>query len=378
MAIEQTRGHGIVARVTQPQWGGPPAQFSPPAPWNPAAGWHPQPQWPAQTSWPAQPPGYGPGLQPAPGAAVPPAPRRNPLRLVLLALIGVTLLALAGLVVAGLTVKPPPVAYANDDYQVPAPELNPSPIPVPGSFDQAQEWVTNNALYAQTAPAPVRCEVPPIDVATAGDALLKSHFEDLMECLVRVWQPPLTQAGFQIYRPTVTIYDEEITTKCGAGKLPRNAFYCGADQQVYWSRTLGPVLAPFAASERAGDEVMAHEFGHAIQGRTGILTSKNWIASEAPDKPAALEVTRRNETQADCLAGMFIRSVSVSLGLQQSDVEQIQQNFADSGDDVVSGKADIVGNHGLSSSRRYWGSMGLTTGEAGRCNTYVAPPNLVR
>ena len=86
------------------------------------------------------------------------------------------------------------------------------------SFEQAQDWVANNALYAQTTPAPVRCEVPPIDVATADDALLKSHFESLMECLVRVWEPPVTQAGFQIYRPTVTIYDEEISHQVRLGQ----------------------------------------------------------------------------------------------------------------------------------------------------------------
>ena len=300
------------------------------------------------------------------------------MKLLLLALIGVSLLALTGLIVAGLTVRPAEVAYVNDDYQVPAAELNPPPIPVPESFAQAQEWVARNALYGQTTPAPVRCQVPPIDVAIADDASLKSHFENLMECLVRVWEPAVTQAGFEIYRPTVTIYDEEITTKCGSGKLPQNAFYCGADQQIYWSSTLGAVLAPFSISKRAGDEVMAHEFGHAIQGRSGILTSKNWIISEAPDKTAGLEVARRNETQADCLAGMFVRSVSVSLDLQQSDVEQIQQNFANSGDDVISGKPDAVGNHGRSPSRRYWGTMGLTTDQVGRCNTYVAAPNLVR
>ena len=361
--------------MTQPQWGGREAQTPPPAPWNPQAQWNQQPQWPAQGGW-YPPPNAGAPLAPAPGPAAP--RQRNPLKLLLLALIGVSLLALAGLVVAGLIVKPADVAYANEDYQVPAAELNPPPIPVAESFEQAQDWVANNALYAQTTPAPVRCQVPPIDVATADDALLKSHFESLMECLVRVWEPPVTQAGFQIYRPTVTIYGEEISTKCGSGKLPKNAFYCGADQQIYWSNTLGPVLAPFSESPRAGDEVMAHEFGHAVQGRSGILTSKNWIISEAPDKTAGLEVARRNETQADCLAGMFIRSVSVSLALQQSDVEQIEENFANGGDDVITGKPDIVGNHGRAPSRRYWGTTGLTTDQVGKCNTYVAPPNLVR
>ena len=259
---------------------------------------------------------------------------------------------------------------------MPAAELNPPPIPVAESYEQAQDWVTNNAFYAQTAPAPVRCEVPPIDVATADDALLKSHFESLMECLVRVWQPPVTQAGFQIYRPTVTIYDEEITTKCGSGKLPQNAFYCGADQQIYWSSTLGPVLAPFSESQRAGDEVMAHEFGHAIQGRSGILTSKNWIALRGPGqarrpggRPAKRDPGRLPGRDVHPLGLGFARACSSPMWSRSSRTSPTPVTTWSAASPTSSG------NHGRSPSRRYWGTMGLTTGEAGRCNTYVAPPN---
>ena len=39
-----------------------------------------------------------------------------------------------------------------------------------------------------------------------------------------------------IVRPTVTIYGEEISTKCGKSGV--NAFYCCADQQIYFSNLL--------------------------------------------------------------------------------------------------------------------------------------------
>jgi predicted metalloprotease len=309
---------------------------------------------------------------------VPAVRRRSPLRWLLLALIGLSLLALAGLVLVNLTKKPAEVAYANDDYQVPAAHLDPPRIPIPETLEQGKEWMVSNALYAQLAPAPVRCNEPPIDVATASDAALKAHFENLMECLVRVWQPPLTQAGFQIFRPTVTIYIEEITTKCGSGKFPQNAFYCGADQQIYWSNTLGRVLTPFRESKYAGDYVMSHEFGHAIQGRTGILTSRNWLLSETADKAERLQLRRRTEVQADCFAGMFLRSVSVSRGLTQADADALQRDFYNGGDDVLSGDPSIVGDHGRGVTRQFWGTTGLSTSEAGKCNSFVAPPNHVR
>ena len=93
------------------------------------------------------------------------------------------------------------MAYQNDDYQVPPPDKSPPPIPVPQTYDEAEQLITKNAFYAQNVPAPVRCNSEPINVTTASDAQLKSHFEGLMECLVRVWQPPVTNAGWIIVRP---------------------------------------------------------------------------------------------------------------------------------------------------------------------------------
>ena len=343
-----------------------------------------RPQWrrPAPVQYlPAQqwsaPPGYRPGYVPA---ARPPAPRRSPLGQLLLAVVGLSLLALLALVLVNAvgSVEEQDNAYANEDFQVPPPELDPSPIPIPQTLDQAEQWMVSNAVYSQTTPAPVRCEVPAIDVARASDAALDDHFERLMECLVRVWQPPLTAAGFQIYRPSVTIYTEQISTRCGSGRLPRNAFYCPADQQIYWSNTLGDILAPFDRSPRAGDQIMAHEFGHAIQGRTGIIASSQWYRQNISNNRARLELGRRTEVQADCFAGLFLRSVSVALGLQQADVERIQRDFYNSGDDVLSGDPNFVGDHGTGRSRQFWGSTGLSTDQIGRCNTFTAPASQVR
>jgi predicted metalloprotease len=351
-------------------------------PWGRQQQWAQPPQWNQPVRYAAvQPYGPPPGYRPAyaqPGR--PPAPRRSPLGRLLLAVIGLSLLALLGLVLANAASggQAQEGAYANDDYSVPAPDLSPPPIPVPETFDEAEQWLTANAVYGRTAPAPVRCEVPAVDVARSSDAVLDAHFEDLVECLVRVWQPPLTEARFQIPRPSVTIYTEQISTRCGSGRIPRNAFYCPADQQIYWSNTLGEILAPFSRSPRAGDQIMAHEFGHAIQGRTGIIASSQGIRQATSDERARLELGRRTELQADCFAGLFMRSVSVSLGLQQDDVERIQRDFFNSGDDVLSGDPNYVGDHGRGRSRQFWGSTGLGTDQVGACNSFTAPSNEVR
>jgi hypothetical protein len=306
-----------------------------------------------------------------------PAPRRrNPLMSLLLGLIALTVIALVGLALANLTANDSNVAYQNEDYQVPPPDRSPPPIPVPTTYTEAEQWLTESRFYQQSVPVPVRCTSQPIDVASASDDQLASHFNGLMECLVRVWEPPVAAGGFTIVRPSVTIYGDQITTRCGTSEV--NAFYCSADQQVYFSNLL-PRAVPIVRTDKwAADVVMAHEFGHALQGRTGLLVSAHAFAQNADTKAQSNQILRRLETQADCFSGMFMRSVSRSLGVQQSDLAGIEDTYVAVGDDTLTGDTAVDGNHGLATTRRYWGTTGLGSSEVGACNTFTAPARLVR
>ena len=263
-------------------------------------------------------------------------------------------MALAGLAIVSLTAQPSEVAYVNDDYEVPPPDTAPPPLPTPETYEQAEQWITANAFYAQTTPAPVRCDSQPINVTTSTDEQLDAHFEGLMECLVRVWQPPIAAAGFLIVRPTVTVYGDQITTKCGSVGV--NAFYCSADQQLYYSNQLPKVIPSAAGNKWTADIIMAHEYAHLLQGRTGISISTHALAQRSGDKATEYAYIRRLETQADCFSGMFIRSVSVSLGVQQDDLKGIEATYVAIGDDTLTGDPNVVGNHGLARSRLYWGN----------------------
>ena len=123
---------------------------------------------------------------------------------------------------------------------------------------------------------------------------------------------------------------------------------------------------------------MAHEYAHLLQGRTGISISAHALAQRSGDKATEYAYIRRLETQADCFAGMFIRSVSVSLGVQQDDLEGIEATYVAIGDDTLTGDPNVVGNHGLARSRLYWGNRGIGTSAVGDCNTFVAPEGQVR
>ena len=123
----------------------------------------------------------------------------------------------------------------------------------------------------------------------------------------------------------------------------------------------------------AADVVIAHEFGHALQARTGILISAKALGHEAGDEPTDLLYSRRLETQADCFSGLFIRSVSSSLGIQQSDLSGIEDTYRAVGDDTLSGRPTILANHGLARSRLFWGTKGLGNSTVGSCNTFTVP-----
>jgi predicted metalloprotease len=87
-----------------------------------------------------------------------------------------------------------------------------------------------------------------------------------------------------------------------AADVQGNAFYCPNADAVAWDRAaLFPVLR-----DRFGDAsvvvVLAHEVGHAVQGRSGLTAQET---REHPDRYPTVLV----ETMADCYAGAFVRSV---------------------------------------------------------------------
>jgi predicted metalloprotease len=313
------------------------------------------------------------------GPLPPPAPasrERNPLLAVLVAVAALAVLALAALAVVGLTRRPTVAPYQNDDYQPPPVVANPPAVPNPTSVAQAEQWIKQNSIYATAMPAPVRCEVARINPRTATDAELQAHLDAMVSCLLRDWDQPATKAGFVLVRPGIHIYGDRITTKCGDKGI--NAMYCDADQQIYYSRLVTTSIKGLADNPWATETVIAHEFGHAIQARTGIFLATYGLEEQTDDTHAQLLLNRRLENQADCFSGLFLRSVSRSIGLQQSDLDALLDIYVQLGSDKLSGKPGIESNHGLSASRRYWGQMGLANSDVGRCNTYLAAASLNR
>lgn len=259
------------------------------------------------------------------------------------------------------------VVYVNEEYQVPGAGQGPSEVV--DSYNDPS-LLDSNEFYQQKVPEPVRCEAP--DVANIRDAdELEQRLQALSECLTRTFGPPLEAAGYEPYQPRVKVYEGNGgNSPCGELE-PRNAFFCAANQGIYFSAELVDVIGD---DQTVWDYVMAHEYGHNVQGRNGILVQRHYSMRDAKSKPQAFELNRRLEVQADCLAASFIQSVTVSLGYDSGDYRSVVK------------AAEFVGDppdaeeplHGVSASRGLWTERGLKASTYQECNTFVAPSSEVK
>lgn len=405
---QQWGNQGQPAPGGQP-WGQP-AWSRPNPAWGPPSG-YPQPHPGQPVQYPGQPqpsayrvpqaqfgqPAYGqPGsFQPPNRGNSPRGPRKNPVRGLLLGLlmvvgIGFFLISLMHYLgsedeyqSAENQPGPAPTATATatvpstEPAQVPAPDYDPPAIPEPKTYGDATELLRGNPVYAQSIVVPTDCTVPEIDITTAPVGQLTAHLNDLTACLMRVWQAPVTAAGFKLPRPPVTVYNEPITTGCGTLDEV-NAVYCAADQRIYYAKPLYRIFPDDQQKARFVIEmVLAHEFGHTIQARSGILiSSAAWEQKVSSDE--ALVYSRRLEVQADCFSGMFTSAIAQASGLSQAEMANLQKVVYNLGDDVLTGQAGYEGNHGSGKARQRWFTTGQDSTVMGECNTYTVPASRVR
>lgn len=375
--------------MTQP-WGPPNAPQWPTQQWPP-----PQPAWPPTQGYPVPPnPGYpppapapfAPGGYPPPGQFLPPPqrPRRGPALAVLAGLGFVVLLALFVITIANF------LAGGSSDQStttgthagtttaqgVPAPNDNAPELPAPATLAEATQWMKANPVYSQDVPIPTQCVVGYIDPAQASSSALERHLNELTACLWKVWSPPVTAAGFEMPRPPVTVYSSDITTPCGTADAG-NAFYCAADQHIYYSKSLYKVLPSSLRNKPfVPDMVVAHEFGHAVQARTGILAAEKIREAKASSSSSAAEYSRRTEVQADCLSGLYLHAVSEASALGNGDLATLKKLAQALGDDSQGARGP--GDHGTGASRRFWFTTGVENSQIGKCNSFSAPSSKVR
>ncbi|AAV96771.1 neutral zinc metallopeptidase [Ruegeria pomeroyi] len=182
------------------------------------------------------------------------------------------------------------------------------------------------------------------------------------------------QLGREYTPPTLVLFSQVTSSPCGGASGATGPFYCPADQKAYLDTDFFATLARRlqAGGDFAAAYVIAHEVAHHVQNQLGIL-GKVDQARRRSSQVEANALTVRLELQADCLSGVWARSV---WGLmEQGDLEEALNAARMIGDDRLQRQAGRVPQphtftHGTSAQRAAWFERGFESGQVATCDTF--------
>ncbi|MEV0802535.1 neutral zinc metallopeptidase [Kribbella sp. NPDC050281] len=346
---------------------GPPPGVLPP----PQAAPQFQQQPPYQGQWGQQQPYYGGG--PGQFNGFHPPPRRSgALRLILF---GVFVVAVLGV---SLTVISMIMSGGNSDDNTAGPGVTgPSIVPTATSHPQqgsAEDFLLHADIYETGALPEQSCKAA--DLGDGSLAAQKVYYEKLFGCLNEAWRPIFKEIGQDKPDPGLVVFDKPVTTPCGrfeplSGRVL--AFYCYGNQVMYtdvaqMNKAFGPT------EDLAYLMTIAHEYGHHVQGVSGLFYARAVYLQDHPDQK--LESSRRNELQASCFAGVFSKAVEESYPLTGRLAEFKRQSSSSFGES--SDTPEDERTHGLATSQGFWIQNGFNIGENKACNTFAVSADLVK
>ena len=192
-----------------------------------------------------------------------------------------------------------------------------------------------------------------------------------------VWTQVFSQELNRRYTPpTLVLFSGVTSSPCGGASGATGPFYCPADEKAYldtdFFATLSRQLG--ARGDFAAAYVIAHEVAHHVQNELGILGQVNTQRQRVSEEQANA-LTVRLELQADCLSGVWARSVQGLL--EPGDVEEALNAARSIGDDTLQKRAGRVPQphtftHGTSAQREGWFARGYETGRIDACDTFSA------
>ncbi|WP_433758960.1 neutral zinc metallopeptidase [Nocardia sp. CA-135398] len=219
--------------------------------------------------------------------------------------------------------------------------------------------LTTNTLHAELRLSALRCQLPPIEMSAAGQ---RQFVQSELDCLTKAWDPALRAAGMTL-APLQLVVVDDVTTGCSKQVQSTDpAFYCGGS--VYWPtddpihRGWGSQLAQYLMF------VVMHEYGHHLQSSTGILRAADRDIGTAGEKsPLGLELSRRIELQAQCLAGVMLAAAQAGGMLTPAEAADLIDIQSDTEEDPT---------HGTGVNSRRWVESGYRGASTSSCNTWAA------
>jgi len=234
----------------------------------------------------------------------------------------------------------------------------------------SQQVATDNRLYATGALTPVRCRLPRI--REGEDESMRRFMETLSQCLDRVWAAQFGKAGMPFEPPQRVFWSEPGRGPCGSYPSPGTAaFYCPENNTMYVGlrhiveTAAGEPVSHYAVYAR----VIAHEYGHHVQERAGILPYGHQQMSVS-DPAVRAEISRRIELQAQCLAGLFLGAERRTLPMTRAQYAAMMNDVRGRGDDR---RPPEERHHGTARNYAGWVAKGYRGSAVSACNTWTIP-----
>ncbi|WP_245694323.1 neutral zinc metallopeptidase [Actinopolyspora mzabensis] len=235
-------------------------------------------------------------------------------------------------------------------------------VPQPG-FDPVALLERNPLNSKNASLEPADCRLPELAESEAG---MRSYYEAAVRCLNTLWRPVVVGADLSWAPPEVSLRSRTSDCSETEGSSRPTAFYC--DGTIHMPRQW--VLSDIGAREPAHLILLAHEYGHHVQQRAGMLRASTVRQQESEVRsPEWLRISRRLELQADCYSGMFMAAAAEGGTLR----DRVAERFVS-----ATGSAELGDTHGSPENQRDWKLTGFRERTTAACDTWNVPAERVR
>jgi uncharacterized protein len=238
-----------------------------------------------------------------------------------------------------------------------------------GGLDQMMDQL-------QQAQAPAQPGVQPEEFAGEDDYQVFS--ETVLGSTDETWGGIFAAADLQYAEPTLVLFRGTTASGCGGASAAVGPHYCPLDETIYLDETFFDELTSRFGAE-GGDVaeayVIAHEVGHHVQMRLGIMDEVRRLQQDAGSQAEANELSVRLELQADCFAGIWANSIRDAGVFLPGEIQEAIDAAEAVGDDRIQEQVQGQVNpeswtHGSSEQRVQWFTTGFDSGDPSSCDTF--------
>lgn len=193
-----------------------------------------------------------------------------------------------------------------------------------------------------------------------------------------LWGAVFTASGLDYLEPTLVLFRGSTQSACGGASSAVGPHYCPLDETIYIDETFFDEMTGrlgATGGDVAEAYVIAHEVGHHVQNRIGLMDEVRRLQQDAASQLEANDLSVNLELQADCYAGVWAFSLRDAGVFLPGEIDEAIDAAAAVGDDRIQERVEGQitperWTHGSSAQRVEWFTIGWETGDPSRCDTF--------